>query len=148
LIRSALSLLNGIRDDQVSRDLLPLVLDQIVSYGDLIESKEINGQSDARLLYTSPPGFVEVSPERLLVLGISPDDVNFTPRDIAVEHHGHARVIKTTAVSGIQHRLAAAGLREIPAKDWLKAPQIKSAVDHVRLYSAELLRSNRPGTVD
>lgn len=150
LMRSALPLLNGVRDDQQSRDSLVDLIEQLVSYGDLIESREITGRSAARLLYVAVPAFVEVSPNKFVILGIAADDNQLVPSDLArsIDYHGHARVLRSSDKTQTRMRLIAAGLMEIRSDDWLKAPQPQPASQHVRAYLNVLSQSERPGTVD
>jgi len=150
LVRESMALLNGLRDDQECRELLPDVLDQLVSYGDFIECMEITRQSQARLLYLAPPGFVEVAPARFLILGIAVDDNQVMPSNVArlLEYSGHARLLRST--DPVQTRLAllGSGLIEISGDDWLRAPTLRCAEDHLRSYASALSEGDRPGSVD
>ncbi len=149
LVRTALSLLNGVRDDQQSRDLISDLVEQLVSYGDFIESKEISGQSKARLLYLAPPAFVEVSPERFLILGVAADDNQIIPPDLSeeIEYQGHARIVRSSDRNITRAKLITAGLTEIPSDDWLRPPTPRTASDHVGQYLTALSRSQRAGSI-
>lgn len=150
LVRSALALLNGVRDDQNARDLLSDLVDQLVSYGDFVESKEISGQSNARLLYIAPPAFVEVSPYIFLILGIGADDRSLLPRECGekIERRGHARILKSLERMGARATLMAAGFAEITSEEWLKVPEQRTADKHLLRYVDLLAKSERPGSVD
>lgn len=150
LVRSALTALNGIRDDQAVRDLIPELVEQLVSYGDFIESNEVDGHSNARILYVAPPSFVELSPERFLIVGIAKDDNHLLPPTLAktLTFQGHARLLTTVDRINSRSQLISSGFTEIPSTEWLRAPQPHSSGEHVRQYLDVLSKSERPGTVD
>jgi len=150
LVRTTLSAMNGIHDDQQSRDLLPDLLEEMVSYGDFIESRELAESSRARLLYVVPPAFVEASTAVCLIMGISADDRPLLPEELEkhLELRAHVRLIESSEIPDIRARLIASGFRQIPRDEWVKAPRVRSAADHVRQYDRAIEQSERPGTVD
>lgn len=150
LIRTVLATINGIRDDQSSRDLLPELLDDMISYGDFFESKDLEATSPARLVYVSPPAFVEVTPGRCFIMGISTDDQQILPQDMEaqLQFRRHIRVLQSTQISDVRFKLLTLGFKQRPLEDWIRAPKLRSADDHIREYDGDIERSVRPGSVE
>ena len=78
-------------------------MEELVAYGDLteVEKTPSPAASRGRLLYVTPPSFVLVPSGRILLLGITPESVEWLPRELVekVEYQGHVRALPANSCS-------------------------------------------------
>ena len=71
LVDAVLGALKPLHGDDLKRDELVDLLDQLMASGDLLELRHEGGQS-TRLLYLAPPTYIERVPGTHLLMGVRP----------------------------------------------------------------------------
>ena len=141
LIQTVSAPLQGLSDDDAAASI-EVVLDELVSYGDFteIDMTTAAAGSHRRLLYVTPPSFVQVPGGRILLLGVTPESVEWLPVELAerVEYRGHVRTLPPQSAPQAASLLKAAGYFELPHKVWLQAPKIAGPQQVVTRYGSLL----------
>lgn len=148
IVRAVAEVLDGLpgySDD--TRDQLSSLVDALVGYGDLLEL-EGDGAGGARRLYLGAPAFVMRRSGACLLVGIRPDGANLTADDLAalIEYEGHARFVPSCGELG--EMLAASGLTELSADQWLRVPRRTAASELVGEYGRRLQAAGDSGDIE
>jgi hypothetical protein len=123
LVRSVAESLRGFL---ATEELIPHIediVDELVSYGDLVEAERTAGSG--QFVYPAPPTFVTLGSGRILLLGVCPESVEWLPPNLnaAVNHRRHLRSLGPGAVTNAAVLLKDAGYYELPHKLWLQSPK-------------------------
>lgn len=138
IVDALLGALRPLVADRVERGKVSKVLDLLVASGDLLELSEGGGHG-SRLLYLAPPSYVERAPGSYLLAGVRPYGEALVPSDLAgvIRPAGHMRVLEMPAGDAPQ-ALDSAGVREVPADNWISAPRAEAPETSVARYSQPL----------
>lgn len=112
-------------DREDLRERCKEVLEELICYGDLIESDDVSRLSENRLLYRTPPSFVRVSEVTYLVVGVAPDGIDPIPVELSPRYKGVLRILDKTDHSAVDSLLRHAGLHELSYSAWAKPPYTK-----------------------
>jgi len=134
----------------VTRDTVSDIVDAVISFGDLIETSDISGETQRQLIYAVPPSYVEVSRFTCLLIGVGPDGLYPLPESLTqyVEYTGHFRKLRFPDSCCVADVLSEYGLIEVSADTWMRCPGPRSFVSHVRQYDQLLDRSGTAGSID
>jgi len=149
LLTTTFALLEPLCAD-VPKEAVGDVLDALISYGDLVETADISGESLKQLVYTVPPSYVEVSPSTCLLIGIGPDGQYPMPESLKlfVEYTGHYRRIQASESVNPANRLSEGGLIQIAPDTWMKAPKSGTSESWVWQYDRLLQQSGYAGAIE
>lgn len=123
LVRSTAESLRGLLAAEELTPHVEAIVDELLSYGDLIEAERTAGSG--RFVFTAPPTFVMLGSGRILLLGVCPESVEWLPPNLgaAVKHRGHVRSLPPGVVTNAAVLLKDAGYYEVPHKLWLQSPK-------------------------
>ena len=130
LVGEAVNLLRPLFEEDVVRERLEDLLDQMVAYGDFAHvTPDQPGATE--VLHRGHPAFVMRSPNEAILIGIDPPGQQSLREDLAqnVCFHAHARTIK--GEGDLNVALDRCGLSEISQEQWLDLPPSASAGDVV-----------------
>ncbi len=150
LVSTAVKLLAPLNCLTDIREAVTDSLEGLTAYGDFTESEDISGSSKSRLIYVSPPAFVELSPKLFLLVGEGVDGIYPLPEELKrrVDLFAHCRRLNVDDLRGTVDLLLQAGFIALRAESWLKAPPVLSASAHVQLYNSLLNTAGPVGTLD
>ncbi len=116
------SLLRGLVDDEYIQSI-PDIINDMTSYGDLLELTSVDEGQMRKLLYAGPPAFVKLEPGALLLLGIVPDYFSPLPSDLEsrITYRRHVRRIDSISGDDLTI-LNKSGLMEFSLEYWLCPP--------------------------
>lgn len=123
LVRSVAESLRGLVTAEDLRTNIEEMLDELLAYGDLTEVERTPGEG--RVVYTAPPSFVTLPSGRMLLLGVSPESVEWLPIALStkITYRGHARSLSPSVGPTAGSLLKDAGYFEVPHNLWLHAPK-------------------------
>lgn len=150
LIRSVAQLFSGFGIDQEELDdSIEETLESLVSYGDFIESRDIDSRTSARLLYPNPPSYVRISDTAVMLFGIYADGRYPTESELGTRIilDKYRIVIRDVDVK-VRSRLLELGIIEVKSEAWLKLPQPESSAGHEAKYDQQLVACGKPGAID
>ena len=133
LVRPTLESLSIFEGEPDLREHVKEVLEQLVSYGDLLELTDVTAESRAtKLLYSAPLSFVQRDDGSILLLGIAKDEELPLPEDIVekIVYVGHTRQI----VSGQREWssvLCDVGFIQLSIDAWTRGPADEAPGDHI-----------------
>ncbi|MBK6871224.1 MAG: hypothetical protein IPG94_07450 [Kineosporiaceae bacterium] len=89
LVDAVLGALGPLDRDDLQRDEVVQLLDQLVASGDLLELRHESGRS-TRLVYLAPPSFIERVPGTYLLVGVRPFGAPLISDELAgaIEYEG------------------------------------------------------------
>jgi hypothetical protein len=150
LAATAIELLEPLVESESLSDVVADTLEALTAYGDLIESREITGRANGRIIYLAPPSFIEVSPKMFLLLGGGPDGSFPIPEDLfpACETTTYYRRLWVLNPDEASRALLQAGFLKLEADSWLKLPPASSASSLVSNYDALLTSTARAGSLE
>jgi len=129
-----------------SDDLQERVTDSIegsIAYGDLIEIGVLSDgeNSTGRLLNIATPAIVNISKDRIMLVGTIPKGRQILPPHIAslVEHRGFSRTVSAESIASIISELLGKGFVLIPSDEWSRAPKTSTATELVAKYDRDLV---------
>ena len=148
LVRAVVTPLRGLVEDlEEMRARVDETLEAMVSYGDLLEFRELDADSgrDRAVLSAAPAAFVSRETGALFLVGIFGDQLSALPEDLAsrIHHVGHTRRLNPKAGENLRETLKQDGLLEIPFDDWLREPQSGKPTALISRYD-DLLDLGRP----
>lgn len=128
---------------RLSRDSLESLLDQMVSYGDLLEAAD----SGRRLLFLAAPAFVDGGDGLVYLVGARPDDEPLVGHeDSEIQPLLHVRRLALTALD--KPELERRGLAELSWLQYLRAPKPVSAAVHMAAIRDLMDKRPPPGHVE
>lgn len=138
LVDAVLGALRPLDEDDLKRDEVVELLDQLVASGDLLELRHESGRP-TRLLYLAPPSFIERAPGTYLLIGVRPFGAPFIGDELAgaIEYEGHTRII-TLDPTHAETELRSRGLQQIPKKRWVASPGVEAPLDLIERHRARL----------
>jgi hypothetical protein len=148
LVDAVLGALKPLHDDEVKRDDLVDLLDQIVASGDLLELRHESGRS-TRLLYLAPPSYIERVPGTYLLMGVRPFGAPLIGDELAeaIEYEGHTRIL-TIDPTGADDELRARGLQRVPKDRWVASPRVESPAEFIERHRTRLDVAAEAGQLD
>lgn len=147
LADAVLEALAPVLPEPPSREDLMVLIDQLVSGGDLLEMADATSDRNIRLLYLGPPSFVPKSVGSYLLTGIRPHGAALVPADVAVEPEAYTRTALLDG-DGAEGRLREAGLHKISVQHWIGQPATVAAQEFIEQYRRRLAISPAAGFVD
>ena len=147
LAKSVSRLLEPICLDDTLKDAVRGTINSVISYGDLIESRESTDTSSNFLLYLAAPSFLQVSESLFLLFGVTPDGEDMTPPDLRqkVEPVMYSRRLAVQDPNDCRDTLLQAGFESLKLDSWLRCPSRRPASELIALYDDALLKSGSPG---
>ncbi len=138
LVDAVLGALRPVDGDDLNRDDVVELLDQMVASGDLLELRHESGPS-TRLLYLAPPSFIERVPGTYLLIGVRPFDAPIIGDELAgeIEYEGHTRILKMDPANA-EEELRSRGLQQVPKKRWVASPNVEAPFDLIERHRARL----------
>jgi hypothetical protein len=123
LVRFVAEPLRGLIADEELIPILEVVVDELLSYGDLVEVEKTTDHG--QLVYPAPPTFVTLASGRVLLMGICPEFVEWLPAALAAVtiHRGHVRSLPPSVGANAAAPLKDSGYYELPHRLWLQAPK-------------------------
>ena len=118
-------------------------LDAMISYGDLVECIEFEGdmgRGAPMLLYPAPPAFVARESGAVILVGSSADELSLLPDDLSarVEYDKHVRRLSPRVGEVLRDRLEEVGLTRIRRDRWLQTPPPTNAEEHLSKVNRHL----------
>ena len=122
--------------DEAFEEQLEVMLEAMLSYGDLLEHRELTGDPSDKgmlLIYAAPPSFVLRMGGDAILLGIAPEQANPLPDYLAskVVYTNHVRRIGATSGENLKAQLLDAGMLELTYVLWQKAPRSVASDEHM-----------------
>lgn len=126
LVRAVVDALRGLVDEDSTTERVDLLVDDLVSYGDFVQTASAPGEP--QLLYAAPPSFVSLPSGRVLLLGVTPESVSWLPNAITerLSYRGHVRSLAPNSLPNGVTPLLDAGYFSVPHMVWLHAPRTVS----------------------
>ncbi|MFL1376799.1 hypothetical protein [Nocardiopsis protaetiae] len=148
LVDAVLGALRPLHSDELKRDDLMDLLDQLVTSGDLLELRHGNSHS-TRLLYLAPPSYIERIPGTYLLMGVRPFGAPFISDGLAqmIEHEGHTRLLRVSPMTA-ETELRSRGLLPVSKDHWVARPRVESPSDFLARYRARLDVAAEAGQLD
>jgi hypothetical protein len=138
LVDAVLGALRPLHGEDLARDDLVDLLDQLVASGDLLELRHESGRS-TRLLYLGPPSFIERVPGTYLLIGVRPFSAPLIGAELAdaIEYEGHTRTLRMDPAEA-ESELRSRGLQRVPKNRWLSSPSVEAPADLIERHRARL----------
>ncbi len=148
LVDAVLGALGPLGGDDLQRDEIVQLLDQLAASGDLLELRHESGRS-TRLLYLAPPSFIERVPGNYLLVGVRPFGAPLISDELAdaIEYEGHTRIL-TLNLDDAETQLRSRGLQKVPKKRWVATPGIEAPADLIERHRARLNVADEAGELD
>ncbi len=148
LVDAVLGALKPIHGDELKRDDLMDLLDQLVASGDLLELRHESGKS-TRLLYLAPPSYIERVPGAYLLMGVRPFGAPLIGDELAkaIEYEGHTRSLPLDP-AGADSELGSRGLQRVPKDRWVSSPRAEGVDEFIQRYRARLDVAAEAGQLD
>ncbi|MHA7861536.1 hypothetical protein ACX1DX_09225 [Tessaracoccus sp. Y36] len=145
LVDAVLGALRPIHPNDLRRDEVVDVLDQLIASGDLLELR-LERDRSTRLLYLAPPSFIERAPGSYLLLGARPFGAPIISDELAaaIEYEGHTRVL-TLDAADCETDLRSHGLQPVPRERWVASPSAEPPTDLVERHRARLTLAPEAG---
>ncbi len=123
LARSVTDSLRGLVATEEFDSRIDSIVDELLSYGDLIEVERMAGSG--QVVYPAPPTFVVLGSGRILLLGVCPESVEWLPPSLSgsLTYRGHVRSLASSIGAKAQTLLKEAGYFEVPYALWLQSPK-------------------------
>lgn len=155
LVRNIGEYLDGLVVEDQSEALGSLVetmLEDLVSYGDLVEVPIEDDRSGVsrRMLFLAQPSYVPLRSGICLLVGIRADGlpIDDGSLDGRIDHYNHTRRVTLDSDEEPADVLGGLGLRELSEQQWLNHPPQVTAAALVEQYSTRLAAAGPPGSVD
>lgn len=148
LVDAVLGALRPLHGDEVKRDELVDLLDQLVASGDLLELRHGSSRS-TRLLYLAPPSYIERVPGTYLLTGARPFGAPLIGDELAeaIEYEGHTRIL-TIDPTGADDELRSLGLQRVPRDRWVASPKVENPAEFIERHQARLNVAAEAGQLD
>lgn len=148
LVDAVLGALRPLHGDDVKRDELVDLLDQLVASGDLLELRHESGRS-TRLLYLAPPSYIERVPGNYLLMGVRPFGSPLIGDEMAegIEFEGYTRILAFDR-TGADDELRSRGLQRVPRDRWVGSPKVETPTEFIERHRARLDVSAEAGWLD
>jgi len=137
------------------------VLEAMISYGDLIECREISHDKTAKsriLVYAAAPAFVYIPGGSVFLLGVMPDHALAVPKELesSVDYRDHTRRLPIDGATSadidkqrddILSHLRQFGMVELSARVWLKTPSDEMPKQHLSKFDRMLDNAPMSGDI-
>lgn len=148
LVRAVVTPLRRLVEDlEETRATVEETLEAMVSHGDLLEFRELDGDDgrERAVLSAAPAAFVSRDTGALFLVGIFGDQLSALPEDLAcrIDYVGHTRRLNPKAGENLRETLRQHGLLEIPFDVWSRGPQVGKPAALISRYD-DLLDLARP----
>lgn len=134
LVRSVVEPLKGLVEEiEVFRESVWDTLEAMIAHGDFLEHGDIEGSSNATLVYGAPLGFVARDSGAVILLGVSSNQLSSLPSDLAdrVEYVKHLRCLRSLPNEDLSVVLPQLGLRAVSYLGWLQSPGDEAPDQHI-----------------
>lgn len=135
--------------DQPVRDSVEDAVEAMVSYGDLVEQRDVDAVDGAggTLLYLGQPSYVRRASGLVLLIGVIPDQRSGLPEHLEakIQYSAHVRTLPADAAT--VEELHAAGYGEILRDRWSRCPAPTTAAAHAALHDQALTKAAPSGEV-
>lgn len=155
LVRSVEECLDGlVAEDQLDTrgSFIRNMLDDLVSYGDLVEAPIEDDRSgiSRRLLFLAEPSYVPLLSGTCLLVGVRADGLPICDGslDDRVDYYNHARRVTLGSDEEPADVLGGLGLRELSEQQWLHHPPQVEAAALVEQHSTRLAAAGPAGSVE
>lgn len=147
--------LMGLPDvDDAVLETVPEVIEQLVSVGDLIESKiDRQGHNQSAMLLIGMPRYVRINDNFVVLLGCRPDGIPIVRNELAkqIERNGPVRYLRFP--EGMKEEEMLAQLRdenvmEVKAEHWLRSPKTETLDSFLAHISNRLNAAIPPGELE
>lgn len=147
LIHSVIKPLRGLENDSDNlKEVVENTVQAMISYGDLIESKDFMGFEDHKrmMLYAAPCHFIIRGNGNIMLSGIVNCYNSTLPQEIAdqIEYFEHLRMIRSTPGSNLKSELMELGYSELSMQKWLRTPKSRSPQQHIAIIGDLLIKSS------
>lgn len=138
LVDAVLGAVHPIHGDELKREDLMTVLDQLVASGDLLELRQESTQS-TRLLYLAPPSYIERVPGTYILMGVRPFGAPLIGDELAesIEHESHTRILKCDPARA-ESEMRSRGLHGVPRDQWVSRPGVETPAELITRYGGRL----------
>ena len=150
LVRAVVEPLKGLVDEiEVFRESIWDTLEAMIAHGDFLEHGDIEGSSNATLVYGAPLGFVVRDSGAVILLGVSSNQWSSLPSDLAdrVEYVKHLRRLRPLPNEDLSVVLPQLGLRKVGYLGWLQSPGDEAPDQHISRLDRLLDAGPASGTV-
>lgn len=148
LVDAVLGALKPLHGDELQREDLVGLIDQLVASGDLLELRHESGRS-TRLLYLAPPSYIERVPGTYLLTGVRPFGAPLIGDELGetIEYEGHTRTL-TIDPTGADDELRSRGLQRVPRDRWVASPKVETPSEFIERHRARLNVAAEAGQLD
>lgn len=148
LVDAVLRALKPLHGDELKREDLVDLLDQLVASGDLLELHDESDRS-TRLLYLAPPSFIESVPGTYLLMGVRPFGTPIVGDELAeaIEYEVHTRILMIDPAEA-DGELRSRGLQRVPKDRWVSSPKAESAAEFIKRHGTQLEVAAEAGQLD
>jgi len=141
LVRRTFDLLSFLPNDGLEEKVEETV-DGLLWAGDLVELDDVaisEGGMHNTWLFATPPSYVTLAKEEILLFGIAKDDAQFLPAEISdgLAFRRYARVLSNTT-GKLPAMLEANGVRKLSLETWIPTPKPRTAEVVVTGYNRQL----------
>ncbi len=134
LVRAVVEPMKGLVEEiDAFRESVWDTLEAMIAHGDFLEHCDIEGSSNATLVYGAPLGFVARNSGAVILLGVSSNQLSSLPSDLAdrVEYVKHLRRLKPLPNEDLSVVLPQLGLRAVSYLGWLQSPGDEAPDQHI-----------------
>ena len=134
LMRAVVEPMRGLVEEiEVFRESVWDTLEAMIAHGDFLEHGDIEGSSNAALVYGAPLGFVARDSGAVILLGVSSNQLSSLPSDIAdrVEYVKYLRRLRPLPNEDLSVVLPHLGLRKVSYLGWLQSPGDGAPDQHI-----------------
>jgi hypothetical protein len=150
LVHATFDTLQGVNaPDDTLRERIGAVVDDLVSYGDILEL-EVEAQT-RRQLFLGPPAYVRRGDSgTCFLLGVRPEGVRLLRDELmpSIRYVGYSRTIRLDIDDEVLEALDEDGLFAMQPEHWLGSPRITSAEELLMSYRERLDVLGLPGDVE
>jgi hypothetical protein len=151
LMRTVTEVTAGLRESEQYSAQVEILLDALVSYGDLLELSVSDTGHSSRQIFLGPPAYVRRNTDSCLLIGVRPEGAPLVGEELLarVDYEGHVRLIRATSgLAGIGELLRSEGLIELRPEQWLETPRESTAEELVASYAARLDAAGSSGDIE
>lgn len=148
LVDAVLGALRPLGGDELKRDDLMDLSDQLVASGDLLELRHDMGGS-TRLLYLAPPSYIERIPGVYILMGVRPFGAPLIGDELAqaIEYEGRTRLLRIGPTDA-EAELRSRGLLPVSKDRWVSSPRPESPSDFIARHRTRLDVAGEAGQLD
>lgn len=137
------------QDAQITIERVDEIIEELVSYGDLLELPSRSGEGNAILLYLAQPSFLVRQSGKIFLFGIPPGSNELLPTDIRtrVQYQGATRSLVADPSEDLMAILTSFGMQEMTERLWMRRPRSESPSNLIARYDLSLGAAANAGEV-